>query len=65
MNNPEYERVAKRLHDLGFIRLRNGTTTPRDEDIELMVVVMNTILTGNHDRDDDGSGLILNMLGMK
>lgn len=60
-----YEQVANRLNDLGFIRLRNGTPTPKDEDRELIMQVMSGCLGGASIADDDESGLLLRMLGMK
>ena len=53
---------VKRLQDLGFIRLRNGSPTPSDEDAELIELVVEGV---KPQQDDDESGVILKMLGMK
>ncbi len=61
----KYLEVGRKLNDLGFLRLRNGTTTPHDEDMELIVQVMDGVLGKDVGFQDDDSGIILKMLGMK
>jgi hypothetical protein len=59
----EKREVAQRLHNFGFIRLRNGIPTPQYEDMELIVYAIDCVEKSIDDESE--SGLLLKILGMK